>query len=64
MTSGSLWNHFTDEIDDVDVNERASDGKSFEYKTNIVGETPENKVHHNLKIQKMQTNEQNHQYHP
>ena len=29
MTSGSLWNYYRDEIDDVDGN--ASDGKSFEY---------------------------------
>ena len=38
MTSGSLWNYYRDEIDDVDDN--ASDGKSFEYKTKIVGNTP------------------------
>ena len=30
MTSGSLWNYYRDEIDDVDGN--ASDGKSFKYK--------------------------------
>ena len=29
MTSGSLWNYFRDEIDDVDVN--ASDGELFKY---------------------------------
>ena len=39
MTSGSLWNYYGDEIDDVDDN--ASDCKSFEYKTKIVGNTPE-----------------------
>ena len=39
MTSRSLWNYYRDEIDDVDDN--ASDGKSFEYKTKIVGNTPE-----------------------
>ena len=38
MTSGSLWNYYRDEIDDVDDN--ASDGKSFEYKTKIVENTP------------------------
>ena len=38
MTSGSLWNYHRDKIDDVDDN--ASDGKSFEYKTKIVGNTP------------------------
>ena len=35
---GSLWNYYRDEIDDVDDN--ASDGRSFEYKTKIVGKTP------------------------
>ena len=39
MTSGSLWNYYRDEIDDVDDN--TSDGKSFEYKTKIVGKTPQ-----------------------
>ena len=37
MTSGSLWNYYRDEIDDVDDN--ASDAKSFEYKTIILGKT-------------------------
>ena len=31
MTSGNLWNSYTDEIDDVDDN--AFDGQSFKYKT-------------------------------
>ena len=39
MTSGSLWNYYTDEIDDVDDN--VSDSKSFKYKTKIVGKTPQ-----------------------
>ena len=39
MTSGSLWNYYRDKIDEVDDN--ASDGKSFEYKTKIVGNTLE-----------------------
>ena len=39
MTSESLWNYYRDKIDDVDDN--ASDGKLFEYKTKIVGNTPE-----------------------
>ena len=39
MTSGSLWNYYREEIDDVDDN--ASDGKSFKYKTKIVGKSPE-----------------------
>ena len=34
MTSGRLWNYYREETDDVDDN--ASDGKSFEYKTKIV----------------------------
>ena len=39
MTSGSLWNYYKDEIDDVYDN--ASDGNSFNYKTKIVGNTLE-----------------------
>ena len=38
MTSGSLWNYYRDEIDNV---EDVSDGKSFSYKIKIVGNTPE-----------------------
>ena len=38
MTSGSLWNYFREEIDDVDDN--AWGGKTFKYKTKIVGKTP------------------------
>ena len=34
MISGGLWNYYRDEIDDVD--DSASDGKSFEYKKKIV----------------------------
>ena len=37
MISESLWNYYRDEIDDVDDN--ASDAKSFEYKTTILGKT-------------------------
>ena len=37
MTSRSLWNYYRDKIDDVDNN--ASDGKSFRYKTKIIGKT-------------------------
>ena len=36
MTSGSLWNYYRDEID---VDDNASDGKSFKYKTKIVEKT-------------------------
>ena len=39
MRSGSLWNCYRDKTDDVDDN--ASDGKSFKYKTKIVGKTPQ-----------------------
>ena len=39
ITSGSFWNYYRDEIDDV--NDNASDGKSFKYKTIVVGKTPE-----------------------
>ena len=39
MTAGSLWNYYRDKIDDADDN--ASDGKSFKYKTKIVGKIPE-----------------------
>ena len=42
MTSGRWWNYYRDEIDDVDDN--PSDGKSFEYKTKIVGNTPKRPV--------------------
>ena len=38
MTSGTLWNYYRDEIDDVDDN--ASDVRSLEYRTNIKGNTP------------------------
>ena len=39
MTSGSLWNYYRDEVAAVD--DYASDGKSFEYKTKIVQKPPE-----------------------
>ena len=39
-TSRSLWNYYRDKIDDIDVNDNALDGKSFEYKTKIVEGTP------------------------
>ena len=32
-TSGSLWNYYRDEFDDVHVGDSSSDGKSIEYKT-------------------------------
>ena len=39
MTSGSLFNYYRDKIDEVDNN--ASDGKSFDYKTKMEGKIPE-----------------------
>ena len=39
MTSRRLWNYYRDEIDEV--GDSALDGKSYEYKTKIVGKTPE-----------------------
>ena len=36
LTSGSLWNYYRDEID---INDKVSDGKSFKYKTKI-GKAP------------------------
>ena len=39
ITSESLWKYNRDDIDDVDDN--ASNGKSFIYKTKIVGNIPE-----------------------
>ena len=40
MILGIFWNYYRDENDDVDVNDNVSDGKSFDYETKIVGETP------------------------
>ena len=39
MTSGSLWNHYRDKINDFDDN--TWDSKSIEYKAKIVGNTLE-----------------------
>ena len=39
LTSESLWNYHRGEIDDVNYN--VSDGKSFKYKTKIIGKTSE-----------------------
>ena len=38
ITSGKLWNYYRDEIDGAD--DDVSDGKSFEYKTKLIGNTP------------------------
>ena len=40
MILGIFWNYYRDENDNVDVNDNVSDGKSLEYETEIVGETP------------------------
>ena len=37
MTWEILWNYYRDEVDNV--NDNASDGKSFKYKTKITGKT-------------------------
>ena len=39
MTSGSLWNFYRDEIDNI--NDNASNDKPFKYKTKIVEKTLE-----------------------
>ena len=57
MTSGSLWNYCRDEIDDVDDND--SDGKSFKYKTKIVGRHHE--YPYGLEIKEMQINDREYQ---
>ena len=41
ISSGSLQNCIRDGMGDVDVSDNALDGKSFEYKTKLVGETVE-----------------------
>ena len=41
MASGSLQNCIRDGMGDADVSDNALDGKSFEYKTKLVGETVE-----------------------
>ena len=41
LTSGKLWNYDRGEIDEVDVNNNASDGKSVQHKTKILREVPE-----------------------
>ena len=38
MTSRSFWNYYRDKTDNIIDN--ASNGKSFKYKTKIVGKTP------------------------
>ena len=38
MTSESSWSYFRDKTDNI--NDNASDGKSFKYKTKIIGKAP------------------------
>ena len=63
-TSGSLWNCYRDDIDDVDHN--ASDGESFKYKTKILGKTPKRAEqynnHHQIQIDLNQNYRHNQQY--
>ena len=40
MTSAILWNYYRDKAHDVDVNDSASDIKSYENKTKIVVKAP------------------------
>ena len=61
MISG-LWSYYRDKIDNVDVNDDASDGKSFEYKTKRVGETLKGPPQPGNP--EMQTKQCNHKYHP
>ena len=60
VTSGSLWNYYRDEVND-DENENNDEGnkgtnkktiktKSFEYKTKIIGSTPDNANRLNPKV--------------
>ena len=51
LTSGSLWNYYSDEVNDsADVNDnnfrikdnKTTTSKSFEYKTKIIGSTSNN----------------------
>ena len=41
MKSGSFQKYYRDKIDDVDINENASDAESFQHKTEIVRELPD-----------------------
>ena len=41
MVSGRWQNYYRNKTDDVDANDSDSDGRSFEYKTKIIEETPE-----------------------
>ena len=59
MTLGSLSNYYRDKIGDVDGN--ALNGKSFKYKTKIIGKKTQ-KDHHKLEIQEMQIEHHNQQY--
>ena len=52
MTSVSFQNNYRDEIDDVD--NYASEGKSFNNKTKIIGKTQQD-LHH-MEVQEAQTN--------
>ena len=58
MTSGSLWNYYKNEIDDVD--DIDSDGKSFEYRIKIVEKR--HKDQHGLVMKETQIDHRDHQY--
>ena len=57
--SGSLWNYYRGKTYGVDAN--SSNGRSFKYKTKVVGKSPETPEgpHYHHKIQM----EHNHHYH-
>ena len=58
MISGNLWNYYRDEIDDVDDN--ASDGKSFKYETRG-GKNHKYQIdHHNKILIKVEINHLDH----
>ena len=57
MTSGSLWNNYRKKFDNV--NDNASDGKSFKYKTKIIGKTEVRGKQHR---ETNHNNQINHQY--
>ena len=45
VTSGSLWNYYRDDVNDAASkinNKKTTASKSFEYKTKLIGNTPNN----------------------
>ena len=55
VTSGSLWNYYRDEVNDDAANNKLNNNKkirskSFEYKTKLIGSTPNNNIYCSIKI--------------